>query len=164
MEWSFYFAWQFALLMLITATAAPLLKKKYGFMLGALFYPVIDLASNAVGIWTVIGMLTWGTMALCFTWLKPSNNLRSFLGLSVAGTLFFDFVTGPIAFPFLFGGTFFDALIGQIPFTISHVIGNVVVTLLLSPVLFSNVFLNKRVSALLARYGVYDKTALRRFS
>ena len=67
--------------------------------------------------------------------LKSSKaSVFNFAIFAFIGTIFFDLVTG-ILFAPLFGQTFFNALVLQIPFTILHLAGNVGFALTLSPIL-----------------------------
>ena len=40
----------------------------------------------------------------------------------IIGVLIFDFITGPIMSSFMFGMSFIEAFIGQIPFTLMHLV------------------------------------------
>jgi hypothetical protein len=54
---------------------------------------------------------------------------------AIAGTLVFDLVTA-LVFGWQFGQTLTQTLVGQIPFTIYHVLGNAVLAFFLSPAIF----------------------------
>jgi len=57
----------------------------------------------------------------------------SYVLYAVVGTVLYDAVTGLSVGPLFYGQPFMDALKGQIPFTINHVLGNVFLALVLSP-------------------------------
>jgi len=149
-------AWTFGLLMVATTTFCPLLKKQYAFMLGGLLYALVDVITGMMGIWTLMCFIAWGIVGLTFTYFKPTANPINFLGMSFVGTLLFDLLTGVIGGPLLFPMSFADAFIGQIPFTISHLIGNTVVVGVLSPLLFVYIGVNTWFKENMARIGVYS--------
>jgi hypothetical protein len=53
----------------------------------------------------------------------------------VVGVLIFDFITGPILSSAMFRMSFAQALIGQIPFTLKHLVSVSAYTVVVSPVL-----------------------------
>ncbi len=94
----------------------------------AVFFPIItmvsfDLITGFVGIWTIVTALTYGFLGafFFFTYKKFKKiKMKHYLASGVVGVLIFDFVTGVMMMPLLFGYSFEIALIGQIPFTILH--------------------------------------------
>ena len=66
---------------------------------------------------------------------------------AIIGTLAYDAVTGLTVGPLLFHQTFYSALIGQIPFTILHLIGNTSFALLLSPLIYNFAIKKKKTEA-----------------
>lgn len=155
MDWTINIAWTFGLLMVLTAAFAPLMRSKYGFLLGAALYSLVDVVQGAVGLWTLTGALSWGLVGFLFTKRNPSKSIVGFLGLSVGGTLLFDFLTGPVASPLLWGMPFTEALIGQVPFTLSHLIGNAALTAIFAPFVYAFAATQKNVRAFLLASGVY---------
>ena len=71
--------------------------------------------------------------------------IKAYLGYGVIGVLVFDFVTGVLATPLLFGMTFAAAFIGQIPFTAMHLLTSSAFILIVTPLLDKQVLLNKRL-------------------
>jgi len=55
------------------------------------------------------------------------------------GTLLFDALTGPIASTLVWGIPFPEALIGQIPFTLKHLLGMAAISFIAAPLLFPSV-------------------------
>ena len=51
------------------------------------------------------------------------------------GTLFYDAVTGLTIGPLFFHQSFIVSLVGQIPFTVLHLLGNVSFAIVLSPMI-----------------------------
>ncbi|MEW6216778.1 MAG: hypothetical protein AB1543_03775 [Candidatus Bipolaricaulota bacterium] len=115
--------------------------------LGAVVFPaaamvLFDLMSQQVGPWTVITAGTYGLLGFGFSCLYGTLTRRgyritttAFPIFGVAGVLVFDFVTGPIMSSVLFRVSFFEALVGQVPFTLRHLLSVVAYTLVVSPAL-----------------------------
>jgi hypothetical protein len=112
----------------IMAVVLPYARRRRQWM--AIGFPVVamvffDLLSAKIGVWTVVTAATYGLLGWLFSMFyardKARRGLRALLtyvGLGAAGVLIFDFVTGPIMSSLLFGMTFQQALVGQIPFTL----------------------------------------------
>lgn len=64
---------------------------------------------------------------------------------AIIGTLFFDASTGLTVGPIFFHQSFFTSLVGQIPFTALHLLGNVAFAFVLSPAIY-NVLVRKKKS------------------
>ncbi len=116
--------------------------KKYGawggFLFGALSIALFDIFVGKVGMWTLVtaatyGFIGWGA-ALFFK--KRSASASNFLAYGVLGTIAYDAVTGVAMGPLLFGQTFAAAFFGQIPFTIMHLSGTIVFSLVISPLVY----------------------------
>lgn len=93
---------------------------------------LFDAITCRIGLWTITGMLAYGSLGLI---IRRLFKIKSFLFQSIIGTLWFDLVTGVCTGPLLFNQPFFDALIGQIPFTLLHLIGNGILTIVISPLI-----------------------------
>ena len=121
-----------------------------------------DLVTNLVGPWTLITAVTYGVIGLAVHYfLKDQQKvgMRDYLALGTLGVLFFDLVTGVIATPLIYGGTFLDSLLGQIPFTVTHLLTTTIFIIVITPLLDKQVLLNKslddsRVSDFLARISI----------
>ena len=109
----------------------------------ALIFPLIaiisfDILTNKVGVWTIGTAVTYGVLGLFFQNIFrkiKTMSLKKYAASSIFGVLFFDFVTGPIMSSWLFGISFFQAFMGQIPFTMMHLASATAFTLLVVPVL-----------------------------
>lgn len=156
MDWTISIAWTFGILMVVTTAFCPLLRREYAFLLGALLYALVDVVMGAVGIWTLMCALSWGIIGILFNRFKPSGSLLNFLGMSFAGTVAFDFLTGVIGGPLLFPMSFMDAFIGQIPFTVSHLIGNMIIVAICAPIVYAYVALNPSVKKALSERKIYS--------
>lgn len=108
--------------------------KLYAFLFGALSIVVLDLFTSELGIWTLITALTYGVLGLgAVYYFKKRSGWKNYAGFAVFATILYDAVTGLTIGPLLFGVPFMVALIGQIPFTILHLLGNVSFAIVLSP-------------------------------
>lgn len=124
----------------VMATLMPV-SKKYGvitgFMYGAFSIAIFDVVTGMVGLWTLVTALSYGAIgawaAYAFANKKPTT--KDFVGFSIIATLAYDAVTGVLMGPILFGSSFTEAFIGQIPFTAYHLFGNVLLSVLVAPAL-----------------------------
>jgi len=138
-------SWQFGALAVGSMLLFPYFRGRYAFIAAALSYSLVDIApallgaQGTVGLWTLTGALAWGLVGFLFTLQKPNGSPLTFAKLGVAGTLVFDAITGPVLSPLLWGMPFWEALVGQIPFTAKHLFGIAAVSLLLAPLLFPSV-------------------------
>jgi uncharacterized membrane protein len=115
--------------------------KKYGalsgFMFASMSILLYDTITQTLGIWTLITGLTYGVIGLMsgiFFKRYPSSRY-TYAGYAIISTLFFDAVTGLTIGPLFFHQTLSQAFTGQIPFTISHLIGNTFFAYIFSPLL-----------------------------
>ncbi len=127
------------------------------FLFGALGIALYDLAWGLVGSWTIVTALTYGALGI-LSWLyfrKRETSVRNFLIAGIAGTLLYDAVTGVAMGPLLYGQPFMEALLGQIPFTLMHLLGTVTFSIVLSPLLYRWIVANQALSVaeLRARFG-----------
>ena len=126
--------------------------KNYGFFAGLLFcfFSILfhDAITASVGVWTwivgvIYALLGAGTVLLA----RFKNRYVANAIYALVATLIFDAITGLAIGPIFFGQPFREALIGQIPFTINHVIGNVILAVALSPVLESLIIKNPKLES-----------------
>ena len=112
--------------------------KKYGKYAGLAFALVamvsIDFFTRRIGLWTVYTALAFAAIGFAAGWFFTARkaNRSNFLAFSLAGTIFFDAFTA-----LLFGWQFRQPLaltvMGQIPFTLNHLLGNAFFALIVSP-------------------------------
>lgn len=109
---------------------------------GALFALVtmisFDFITMKVGVWTAVTALTYAGLGLLFHFVYKrvgKVKLKHYLGSGVVGVLIFDFVTGILFGPAMFGMSFAQAFIGQIPFTVMHLLTVSGFILILTPLL-----------------------------
>jgi uncharacterized membrane protein len=113
--------------------------KKYGslaaFVFGFMSIALFDLITSGLGVWTLITALAYGFLgvaSVCF-FRKMKSSRLNYAVFAVFATIFYDAVTGLTIGPLFFGQPLYVALIGQIPFTAMHVLGNTVLALTVSP-------------------------------
>lgn len=105
-------------------------------VLSILFYDVI---TNTLGVQTFFILFAYVVVSLWSTqyFKNREANISNFVKFSIMGTLFFDAMTGLTVGPLFFHQSFFGSLIGQIPFTIYHLLGNIIFASILSPAIYS---------------------------
>jgi uncharacterized membrane protein len=124
--------------------------KQYGFIIGFLFafinIALFDFITGKMGVWTIITAACYGFLALFSAWYfkrRPATSVH-FAIHALYATLIYDAITGLTIGPLFFGQSFQEALIGQIPFTAYHLIGNITLSALISPVIYRLVITNPR--------------------
>lgn len=134
----------------ILCTSMPF-AKKYGNLTGFLFpflsIFIYDLLTSGVGQWTLITAFTYAFLGLGASWYFKSRESKAinYLKYAIISTLIYDAVTGLSMGPLLFGQSFSDALIGQIPFTAYHLISNMIFAITLSPLIYRWIVSNKKL-------------------
>jgi uncharacterized membrane protein len=140
----------------LLATQMPF-AKKYGPMIGFSFaflsIVLFDLITMRVGIWTLITAFTYGVLGVWSVLFFKKREMKriNYVKFAIIGTLFFDAVTGLTIGPLFFNQTFMQSLIGQIPFTILHLIGNVTFAFVVSPLIYTYISTNKVVDRYVGR-------------
>lgn len=134
----------------LLATMMPY-SKKYGlvgsFLFGPLSIFIFDLFKNEIGVWTLITSLSYGLLGVLsyfFLRNKKSNSFNYFI-FSVVGTILYDVVTGLTVGMLLFKQTLLVTLYGQVPFTLVHLIGNTLMAIILSPLIYKYIVNNENV-------------------
>jgi len=124
--------------------------KAYGPILagvyGALSIALVDILVGKVGLWTLVTSITYGVVGVwgASFFKNRQASRKNFVIASIAGTLFFDFVTGICMGPILFGQPLSVAFIGQIPFTLHHLLGNLFFALVLAPWFYKKIMENPK--------------------
>lgn len=136
----------------ILATQMPF-AKSYGAVAGFFFafssILLFDLAVGKLGIWTIITAVSYGILGLfAYKYFKNRENKTiNYVKFAIIGTIAYDIVTGLTIGPLFFHQTFLQALIGQIPFTIMHLAGNISLAIILSPLINKILVQNKKITA-----------------
>lgn len=126
----------------IMATVMPF-SKAYGAWIG-FFFAVLsilsyDLITGTIGIQTFFTALSYGIVGLWATYYfqKKEASAWNYARFAIMGTLFFDAFTGLTVGPLFLHQSFMGALVGQVPFTALHLLGNTAFALILSPAIYS---------------------------
>lgn len=136
---------------LVLATTMPF-SKKYGaeasFLFGFLSIVIFDFFTQKVGVWTLVTGATYGLLGLgsYFYFKKRKSSPFNYLKYAIFGTIAYDALTGLTIGPLVFKMPFMMALVGQIPFTINHLLGNIVFSIILSPALYKWVVINENLN------------------
>lgn len=105
------------------------------------FFSIVfyDLITQTLGVWTLLTASTYGVLGFWayFYFKKHQANAWGYARFAIIGTLFFDAVTGLSIGPLFFHQSFTSALVGQIPFTLWHLLGNVSFAFILSPIIYN---------------------------
>ncbi len=133
----------------ILTTQMPFAKrhgKLAGFSFGFLSIILYDLSVGQVGVWTFVTSITYGLIGIWagFYFRNRNGSKSDYVKFAVISTLLFDIVTGLSIGPIFYGQSFVEAVVGQIPFTALHLLGNISFAYLLSPVIYNFVTSNKK--------------------
>jgi hypothetical protein len=123
--------------------------KKYGilmsFMFGFLSITIYDSLTSGFGIWTLITAISYGLVGLgSYFYFKNRSGWKSYATYAVIATIVYDAVTGLTIGPLFFHQSFMISLVGQIPFTALHLLGNVSFAIILSPVIERWIVMSKK--------------------
>lgn len=143
------------------ATVMPF-SKRFGplgsFLFGFLGIALYDAITSGWGIWTLITAVAYGALGIgSYAFFKNRDaSVKNFLTYGIPATIFYDAVTGLTIGPIFSYQPFMVALVGQIPFTIFHLLGTVIFSVALSPALYRWVVKNEvfELTYLLPRAGV----------
>jgi hypothetical protein len=125
----------------IMATTMPF-SKAYGALTGFSFAVLsillYDLATHTLGVQTLFTAGAYGAVALAaaYYFQKKQGSVSDYVKFAIIGTLFFDALTGLTVGPLFFHESFMGALVGQIPFTLLHLLGNIALAAILSPAIY----------------------------
>jgi uncharacterized membrane protein len=118
-----------------------------GFVFATLSIVLYDAVTSGWGVWTLITALAYGLLgALAHVFFKHrESNAKNYVIFAVFGTLLYDALTGLTIGPLFWHQPFMVALVGQIPFTLFHLVGNVTFAAILSPAIYRWVVMNERL-------------------
>jgi len=118
------------------------LTKRYGALEGVLFavtsIVLYDLLTAGVGVWTWVTALAYAFLAIGahYYFLNRQPTRGNFVTFSVLSVIAYDLFTGLTVGPLAYNQTFSAALVGQIPFTVLHLMGAVLFAVVMSPLLY----------------------------
>lgn len=124
----------------VTATLLPF-SRTFGALGGAVFgflsIFLYDAVTAGIGEWTFVVGTSYAVLAVLahYYFRSRKGSPVQYATFAVVSTLVFDAVTGVLYGPLRFGGSFTQAFVGQIPFTLNHLLGNLVLGFVLSPLL-----------------------------
>lgn len=108
----------------------------WAFIFGFLSIVLFDSVTSGIGIWTLITATAYGFLGLgAQYYFKNRFGWKNYALYAVIATIFYDAITGLTIGPIFFHQSFMFSLVGQIPFTILHLLGNVSFAIVLSPVI-----------------------------
>ena len=133
----------------ILTTQMPFAKKYgkwLGFSFGFLSIILYDVLTAKIGLWTLITATAYGSIGLCASmyFKNKENKAWNYAKFAIVATIFYDAVTGLTMGPILFHQSIMSAIIGQIPFTLLHLAGNISFAILLSPLIYKYIIENKK--------------------
>ena len=114
--------------------------KKYGglmaFSFGFLSISIYDALTSGFDVWTLITAIAYGLIGLGSSYFFANRSgWKNYANYAVIATIAYDAITGLTIGPLFFHQSFVVSLVGQIPFTIIHLLGNVSFAIVLSPVI-----------------------------
>ena len=117
-------------------------------VLSILFY---DVLTHTLGVQTIFTFLAYGSIGLASAYFfkKNKKSAWNYVQFAIYGTLFFDALTGLSVGPIFFHQSFLQSLIGQIPFTMLHLLGNITLAFILSPAIYKYLIKKKKEKSVL---------------
>jgi hypothetical protein len=114
--------------------------KNYGrlmaFAFGFMSIVLFDFINLKVGVWTIITAVIYGLVGFGASYfLNSHSGWKGYASYAFFATIIYDLLTGLTIGPMFFHQSFAVSLVGQIPFTLIHLIGNVSFAIILSPVI-----------------------------
>lgn len=142
-------------------TATMPLSKAYGAFVGFSFAVlsilIYDLFTGTLGVQTFFTVLAYGIIGLWSAsyFKNRESNSFNYVRFAIMGTLVFDALTGLTVGPLFFHQSFLGSLVGQIPFTVLHLLGNITFAFILSPAIY-NFMIRKRKKEKLSSVSVLN--------
>jgi hypothetical protein len=117
-----------------------------GFSFAVLSILLYDVITHTLGLQTIFTVLAYGMLGLgsALYFQKHQEDKWGYVKFSIFGTLFYDALTGLTVGPIFFHQSFMNSLVGQIPFTAFHLIGNVAFAIVLSPAIYNFLIRKKK--------------------
>ena len=109
---------------------------------------LFDFLTSGIGIWTYSVAAAYIILGLsCGYVLRRVKTIKlwHYISASTVLILLFDFFTGPILSTFIFGIPFYASFLGQIPFTVAHLISGLSYTIILVPFLDKSIAKNENL-------------------
>ncbi len=134
----------------IMSTMMPF-SKKWGWLSGMIFCLLailsFDILTGTLGIWSLVTAGTYALLGIAAgLYLKnKKNKIIYYVGFSIVGTIIYDAITGIGTGMLFFNQSFMTTFMGQIPFTLYHLTGNIVLSSVVSPLLYKWVIINPKL-------------------
>lgn len=108
-----------------------------GFCFAALSIFLFDAFTSGIGVWTWATAATYGGIGVAASLIlgRLKGTWWQYGLFALVATIVYDLITGVLLGPVLFGGSMREAFIGQIPFTLKHLLSNVILGAVLSPLI-----------------------------
>jgi len=118
-----------------------------GGLYGALSIILLDIVVGRAGTWTIVTGITYGAVGVWAAYFMKKRSATSinFVMASITGTLFFDLITGVLMGPLFYGQPWMSAIVGQIPFTLRHLVGNIAFASMLAPWFYRKIMTNPKL-------------------
>lgn len=106
-----------------------------------------DLITGTLGVWSIMTAGTYALLGIAagFYFKNKENKIKYYVRFSVVGTLIYDAITGIGTGMLFFKQSFMLTFMGQIPFTLYHLAGNIALAAIVSPLLYRWVLENKNL-------------------
>ncbi len=133
----------------VMATMMPF-SKKWGWLSGLIFclsaILIFDILTGTLGTWSLVTATTYGLLGVAagLYFKNKSASVKHFVGFAVAATIVYDAITGVGTGVLLFHQSLTATIVGQIPFTLYHLGGNIILSAVVSPLLYKWVITNPR--------------------
>jgi uncharacterized membrane protein len=131
----------------VMSTMMPFAKRwgKYaGLLFSALAIILFDVVTGTIGYWSIMTVASYSLLGfiagIYFT--KKRNKTYHFVGFAIIGTIIYDAITGIGTGILFFNMPLSVTVAGQIPFTLYHLAGNIVLSATISPLLYKWVVKN----------------------
>ena len=100
---------------------------------------VYDTVTSGVGVWTLVTAIAFGMIAFAshYYFSAKRQTRAHFVGFGIASTLWYDAVTGLTIGPLFWHQSLIQAIVGQIPFTLLHLVGTTLFAIVLSPAIIA---------------------------
>jgi uncharacterized membrane protein len=124
--------------------------KKWGIFAGLLFtflaMIIFDVITKTLGWWTILTISTYCVISIFAGYFFKNRSKKiHYVVFALIATLFYDIVTGFGVGMLVFKQSFIQTFYFQIPFTLYHVLSNVVLAYFISPLIYRWVLANPKL-------------------
>lgn len=142
----------------IMATTLPFAKKMgaaAGMLFALLALVSFDFISGRIGLWTIYTGMAYAVVGYSagVFFADRKMGVKNRIGFAVVATVFYDAVTA-LLFGWQFGQPLAVTIIGQIPFTAYHLLGNAIGVTVLTPVIDAAIVENKALDAVAGKAAI----------